>query len=123
MKMTDAKMIFIFLIVSFVESRNPIHLLNNFQMDDLERQIYHCGLTVADVHVSKQDPLDMQLCSLWQIKALEEKDVLFDQFDRSVKVTKLKLEDMFDLMERCNLLPANHRISLDKKSLKTAIGG
>ncbi|XP_023335170.1 acidic phospholipase A2 PA4 isoform X2 [Eurytemora carolleeae] len=61
---------------------------------------------------------------LWQVwehfqkseaRVVEEKLQMFKQIGSDVKVVKLKLMDMLDLIKRCNFHPSAHKIQLEEK--------
>lgn len=105
-----------------ISRKADIHtMLMDLQISGAKKHIYHCGLTLAEVYVKKNNPLDIVVCSLWQTQTYEEKEDLLYQLDVNVVITKLKLSDMFDMIDKCNHHLSAQRISTDRTDMDSPL--
>jgi len=103
------------------DSRTIFKFPNSVQIDGVERRIYHYGQTLAEVYIKPDSPLEIQFCSLWQVGEVNEKYEFFEEIDRDTSVIKIRLEDMLDLIERCNHHTSTQKISQDKSTILTPV--
>jgi len=103
------------------DSRTIFKFPKSVQIEGIERTIYHYGKTLAEIYLKKESPLEIQFCSLWQVEEVDEKYEFFEEIDRDSSVVRLKLQDMLDLINRCNHHPSTHKISSIKSTTLTPV--
>ncbi|XP_023335174.1 uncharacterized protein LOC111706511 isoform X3 [Eurytemora carolleeae] len=100
--------IFLIFNLNLVDRVKSEKELNTNYFGDGRRLLFHSGRTIADVVLNERN--DILRCSLRAAKDITKKNNMFRSLESDVKIVKLKMVDMIDLVNRCNIHPTNQNI-------------